>query len=50
MKTGINTVGKEHVGKISIWESHMGNILRGRIKLLAENVKHSNEVENLFCA
>lgn len=25
----------------------MGNVLRGSIELLAENVKHSNEVEGL---
>lgn len=56
MKTSISTVGEEYGGKISTWKSHMGNILRGSIELLAENVKHSDEVEglqylrSLFCA
>lgn len=43
----INTVVEEYGDKISILESHMGNILRGNTELLAENVKHSNEVEGL---
>ena len=47
MKTIISTVVEEYDGKISIGKSHMGNILRGRIELLAENAKHSNEVEGL---
>lgn len=46
-KININTVVEEYGDKISIWESHVGNVLRGNTELMAENVKHSNEIEGL---